>query len=668
MANKLLKPEKHKKHTPKNKLVHMAQQRQTFSRRMFMLRGAQTALGAALVARMGWLSIVENDRFFTLAENNRVSNSLIPPRRGLILDRYDKPLASNQPTYRVDVIPDRMQDKAKTIAKLVEVLQLNAEDQSKIQDSLEDAAGFQPVQIADNISYAAFSALAVHMPELPGVVPAQSYSRYYPTGASVAHLLGYVGSASQKEVLADKDPLLITPGYKLGKAGIEKVMNARLKGQAGARRTEVTATGKLIRELPMKPDIQGDTLRLTVNADLQDFAARRLGPNSGAAIVLDCLNGDILALTSMPAFDPNSFSQGISRAEWAMLSGDDHLPLNNKALLGLYPSGSTIKPAMALSLMAAGIHPEEQVVCTGSYPVGSTIFHCDKHHGAISMRGAIVHSCDIYFYAMCRRVGVERLSAVMHNLGLGMKYDLPVPNQKFGTVPDPAWLMRRYKKSWGVGDTINLSIGQGYLLVNPLQLTVMMARIASGREITPHLLLDHPHAEAPLLQGINQEHFEFVRKAMYGVVNEGGTAASSALPLPNVKMAGKTGTAQVRRISLAEHNSGVLANSSLGWKMRDHSWFTGFAPADNPRYAATCLVEHGGFGAEVAAPIVRDLLTFLYDADKARGTLAALENSWGGTLTTRMQIKRAEWLRIHDPAHAPKKIQVDENQSGGDAA
>ncbi len=628
-------------------LMTEAQQRFSFSRRAFVLRGAQTAVGGLLLARMGWLSIIESEHYQTQSEANRVNLALIPPRRGWIIDRNGKPLALNRTTFRVDVIPDRLVDKDKTVALLVSILNLTPEEHQRIIDSLADAAGFQPVQIADNLSLEAYAALSIRQSELPGVAPAQSFSRFYPTGPAVAHLLGYVGTPSAKDYEETHNPLLITPGFKVGKDGIEKEMESRLRGSPGARRTEVTARGKLVRDLANRPDVPGQNVRLTINADLQDYVARRLGDQSGACTVLDCNTGDILAMASMPAYDPNSFTGGIAKSEYAMLLADDHLPLNNKTLQGLYPSGSTIKPMMALALLASGVKPEEQVVCTGSYRLGNGIFHCDKRtgHGAISMHRAVVQSCDIYFYHMGRQLGIEKIAAMMHQMTLGQRYDLPVPSQRPGTVPDPTWLEKHHKRGWNLYDTINLSIGQGYLQVNPLQLAVMAGRLASGRMIEPHLLLDHPHGAAPPMP-IDPEHLAFIRKAMWGVVNEGGTAAASRLPVAGVEMAGKTGTAQVRRI--------IKPGESQPWKYRDHSLFVAFAPADNPRYAGACIIEHGGQGARAAAPLMRDVMTSLFDPVKAMATLTELEKGWGGTIEERMKAERARWNAAHPVDGAPK--------------
>lgn len=616
--------------------VTEAQAAFSFSRRTFVLGAAQLSLGAVLVGRMAWLSIGENERYRLLSESNRVNLSLIPPRRGWIVDRNGKPLALNRTVFRVDIVPDRLGDRERTLDTLSEILSLTAEDRQRITDEIEQAAGFQPVEVSGNLDWERYAALSIRAPDLPGVAPMQGFARYYPTGPAVGHLLGYVGAASAADYKKTNDPLMITPGFKIGKEALEKTMEPMLKGHPGARRSEVTARGKLVRELATRPDVPGDTLHLTIDAGLQDYAARRMGDNSGAVTVIDLATGGLLAMASMPAYDPNSFSQGIGRAEYAALTSDDHLPLVNKTLHALYPPGSTTKPSTALALLEAGVDPDEHVFCSGGMRVGNAIFHCDKRHGSIALEGAVVHSCDIYFYTMGIRYGADTLAAMFRRLGLGAVHELPLQSQRYGTIPDPGWIERKHQRKWAVYDTINMSIGQGYVLCNPLQLAVMAARLATGRAVEPHLT-GAPRPGKSL--GINPEHLAFVQRSMGNVVNGGGTAGAAKLPLADVQMAGKTGTAQVRRISMSERRGGVLSNSSLAWKQRDHAHFIGFAPVIEPRYAFSVIVEHGGFGAAAAAPIARDTVTWLFAPDKAMTTLAALEKTWGGDLKTRMANK-----------------------------
>ncbi|WP_157220315.1 penicillin-binding protein 2 [Flavisphingomonas formosensis] len=636
------------------RIITDSAQAYSFSRRAMLLGGIQAGVATLLGARMAWLSVAENAKYRTLAESNRVQLVLIPPRRGWIIDRYGKPIAINRTDFRVDLIPDQLHDADRVIAALKSILALPDDEIDRIREDLAKAAGYQPVQVADDLDYEHYAAISVRLPELPGVAPAQGYSRYYPTGASVGHLVGYVGAPSAKDYERTRDPVLITPGYKVGKEGLEKTMEDRLKGQPGAKRTEVTARGKLVRELTTRPEVVGKTLRLTVDAGLQDYAARRLGTDSGSAIVLDCLTGDILAMASMPAYDPNSFSDGISHMEWEMLSTNDHHPLINKTLQGLYPPGSTVKPMNALALLSAGVTPEDTVQCSGSYRVGNGIFHCwsRRGHGSVNMRKAIYQSCDIYFYHMSRQVGIAPIANMMRELGLGAEYPLPVASQRYGTVPDAEWKKRKYKTDWSIYDTINASIGQGYVLANPLQLAVMAARIASGRKVVPRLLLDHPHEEAPLL-GIPQDHLLTVHGAMSDVVNSGlGTGGRAKMNVPGVLLAGKTGTAQVRRITMAERKRGVLGDAALPFRLRDHSLFVCFAPVDNPRYACSVVLEHSGH-ISIGAPIAKDILTYLYDKDQALKSLAKLEEGWGGDVNARMTRQYAEWKAAKAAPAAP---------------
>ncbi len=643
-----------------SRIVTEGQQAFSFSRRSFFLTSAQLGIGAVLAARMGWLSIAQHEKYTLKSESNRVNLTLIPPRRGWIVDRNGLPLALNRTAFRVDIIPDRLTDKDKTISELQKILQLPPEEVIRIEEELGKAAGFQPVVVAENIDWDHFAAVSVRAPSMPGVAPAQSFTRYYPEGAGVGHLLGYVGAATAEEYEASKDPILVTPGFKVGKSGLEKALDSFMRGKPGAKRTEVTAHGKLVRDLASKSDVAGLTVKLSVDAGLQAYAARRMGNESGSVVVMDCVTGDVLAMVSMPCFDPNSFSQGIGRLEWQMLREDDHIPMSNKTLQGLYPPGSTFKPLTTLALLEAGIDPAATVNCTGSYRIGGTIFHCASRrgHGPISMHRALVQSCDIYYYHFGRMAGILPIASMAKRLSIGQKYKLPYGSQSYGTVPSPAWMEKKYKKAWSVADTVNTSIGQGYVLANPLQLATMVARIASGRQVVPRMYGAKKHQPAPPL-GINPEHLAFVREAMSGVVNGGGTAAKARMTVKGVRMAGKTGTAQVRRITMAERRRGVRSNASLPWKFRDHALFIGFAPDDNPRYAAACIIEHGGWGAGAAAPVVRDSLTYLFDPEQAMATLHGLEAGWGGDILTRTKKKRDAWMAEHDPATMAARAEAE---------
>ncbi|MBT2185645.1 penicillin-binding protein 2 [Sphingobium nicotianae] len=638
------------------KTVTEASQSFTFGRRAFFLGGAQLAVGGLLATRMGWIAIAENEKYELLSESNRVNLTITPPRRGWIVDRKGLPLASNRTNFRVDIIPDRLQDRDRVIAELSKLLKLDPNDVDRINEDLDKAAGFQPVQVADDLSYEEYAALSVRLSEFPGVAPAQGFSRFYPAGPSVGHLIGYVGAASAEDYQKTKDPLLITPGYKTGKQGLERSLDKLLTGKPGARRVEVTAHGRIVRDLATRPDTPGRSVKLTIDAGLQEFAGRRLGEQSGSIVVMDCLTGDILTSTSMPSFDPNSFSDGISHLEWQMLSENDHVPLRNKTLAGLYPPGSTVKPMVALSFLEAGLDPDESTICTGGLRVGNRVFHCHSRrgHGTVNMHRAIEQSCDIYFYYFAQKIGMDVIAAMARRLGLGQKFDLPFPNQSYGTVPDPAWKLKKYKEEWQPYDTVNATIGQGFMLVNPTQMCVMAARLATGLDLNPHFLADGKRHEGTPL-GIPLEHLTVIRNAMKDVVNGGGTGRAARVDIPNVLLAGKTGTAQVRNISSAERAGGVRGNAGLPFKLRDHALFQGFAPYDNPRYAISCILEHGGHinRMQDSPGIVGDCITFLYDPAKAMEKLAGYEKVWGGTPQERLEKQLNEFRIAKGLAAAP---------------
>lgn len=602
----------------------------SFDRRTVVLGALQGGIGLALATRMGYIALFENERYKMLAESNRVNLSLIPPRRGWILDRHGEPLASNRADFRVDLIPERVVDTDKTIAELGKLLGLDEAEMQDIEDKMDKARGFATVEVSSRVDADRYAAVSVRLPDLPGVIPQRGFSRFYPTGPAVAHLIGYVGPASAEEYAKDKNPLLITPGYKVGKDGLEKHFETTLRGVPGARRTEVTASGKVVRDLDMREDVPGNPIKLTIDGGLQDYAARRIGLESAAVVVIDCNDGAILANCSMPAFDPNAFVGGIGRLQWKMLNEDDHIPLLNKAMRGLYPPGSTMKPMATLALQLVGVDPKERVSCPGGYRLGSRFFRCDAVHGSVDMRQAIEHSCNTYFWSMSHRVGYDAIAPIAKLLGLGQEFDLPGTAQRYGTIPDAAWKMRRYKQEWSAADSLNASIGQGYVSVSPLQLAVMTARIASGKNLVPSLMYGQPKPPGPALP-FTPEQLQVAHDGMFAVVNGSGTGAGSKIDIGGVKMAGKTGTAQVRAL---------VARGHVGdWKSRDHSLFIAYAPTDKPRYAMAVVVEHGIWGARAAAPIAKDVITYLYDPARAWATLLELEKGWGGTPQQRMEAK-----------------------------
>lgn len=615
---------------------------QSLHRRSFVVGAIQGGVGLLLAARMGYIAVAENEKYEMESESNRVNLSLIVPQRGWILDRNGSPLVSNRADYRVDIDPQRLgseEQTTKTIDTLSEMLAFTEVEKAELSDRIANAASFQPVPVVNGLEFDIYAALSVRLPEMPGVIPQQGYSRYYPTGPSVGHLVGYVAVPSREEYEADRIPLLVTPGFKMGKDGLEKQFEQELRGEPGARRVEVTAAGRIVRNLDTRHAETGKAVQLTIDSPLQDFASRRIGLESGSVVVMDCLTGDLLCMTSMPSFDPNSFSNGIGRIEYQMLSEHERIPLRNKVLSGLYPPASTVKPMVSMSFLKAGLDPEATVQCNGGLRIaGDRVFRCwnRRGHGRVNMAKAIYQSCDVYFYHFAQQVGMDAIADMARRCGMGATFDLPVLSQFYGTVPDPMWKQEKYGESWRAFDTVNATIGQGYMLANPLQLAVMGARLATGKQVMPQLLLDKGNRNYADM-GFAPDHIAHIRQSMADVVSGIGTARRAALPIPGVRIAGKTGTAQVVGLDKSNGRTGP-------WKYRDHGLFMFFAPFDNPRYAGAVVIEHGG-GSGSAYPIARDVATYLFDPGKALSRLHALENSWGGTAEQRLNRTYARYAR-----------------------
>ena len=635
--------------------------RMAFSRRALLLGAGMAGTGALLAGRMAWLAVFEGETYQLRAQANRIQDRLIPPRRGWIVDRQGKPIAMNRPDYRLELRPAEVEDIDTTLVAIRAVLDIDLAEDARIRDDLRTQPSFMPVVVRGNLSWREFSACNVRLATLPGVTPVQSFSRFYPEADHFAHLVGYVGAPTPEQYREQKNPLLIYPGFRIGKDGIERFADKQLRGTAGSSRVEMTARGELVRELGTNADTPGETLRLTIDRDLQDYAARRLGDNSASVIVMDCITGDVLCMVSMPAYDPNIFSRRVPARLWNALQKDDHTPLLNKSAMGLYPPGSTFKMVTTLAALEAGVDPGDTVGCSGAYRLGNNTWHCHarRGHGGVNMHRALPLSCDTYFYVMGRKVGIDAIATMARRLGLGQEYPLPLPGQAKGIVPDKAWKQRRYGKDWREGETLNGAIGQGYIVTSPLQLAVMTARLASGREVMPRLIADGPAPQFPSL-GIPDAHLALVRQGMVDVVNAGyGTARAARSPIGDVLFAGKTGTAQVRRISAAERKRGVIRNEALPWKQRDHALFVAFAPADAPRYACSVIIEHGIAGGRYAAPIARDVLSFLFEPKRALAVLPPIEAEAARLRALRQQNEAAASIASETRQMMPSWLKLD---------
>ncbi|MEM6832571.1 MAG: penicillin-binding protein 2 [Pseudomonadota bacterium] len=581
-----------------------------FRRRAFLLVGLQVAAFGALGGRLYQLSVLEGEQYRLLADDNRLSLRFLAPLRGRILDHQGREMASNKRDFSVVLVPEQVESVAKTLEQLAQVIPLSDADMQKVLTRARRQRSFLPIKVKDNLSWDEFARFNAAAPYLPGVSPTAGTSRIYPHRTDAAHVLGYVGAVSEKDMT--DDPVLSLPNFKIGKEGIERAFEGRLRGSAGTQRVEVNARGRVVREVAREEPLTGSDLVLTLDQRLQSFSAKRMGEESAGIVVMDVNTGDIRALVSTPAFDPNYFVDGISYTNWSALLADPRKPLINKALSGQYPPGSTFKMIVALAALEAGqITPETRHFCGGRFQLGDQRFHCWKRggHGWRDLKGAIAQSCDVYFYELAKELGQEPIAQMAQRFGLGETFDVPIPGEKAGLVPTPEWKRAARGIPWVGGDTINMSIGQGALLSTPLQLATMTARLANGGLPVKPKLLQEDRAEERLEPIVKPEYLAIVKDSMLEVVNgKRGTARASKLPEEFGQMAGKTGTAQVRRISEQERESGVLENDVLAWKQRDHALFVGYAPADKPRYAVAVLIQHGGSGSTAAAPVARDIL------------------------------------------------------------
>ena len=588
------------------------------SRRTLLVGGIQAGLVGVLGARMHYLQVQESDQFRFLAEENRIKISLIPPARGQVFDRTGRPLAQNVQSYRVTITREDAGDIDETIARLGQLIQLDPELVAEARVELKKRRGDTQVTIAEKVTWEELARVAANAPALPGIEPQVALSRHYPLGADFTHVIGYVGPVSDYDLsrIENPDPLLNLPRFQIGKTGLEAREEEELRGKAGTMRLEVNASGREVRELGRQEGKPGADIQLTIDHMLQNYVQARLGSESAAAVVIDCESGDLLAIGSSPAFDPNLFVNGISVNDYNGLIEDDHRPLVSKSVQGTYPPGSTFKMVTALAALEAGIVDSEDTYrCKGHLEVYSQKFGCWKRsgHGNVDLVRSLRESCDVYFYELALETGIERISEMARRLGIGERHDIPMSAVAEGLAPTKEWKNRVKGEDWVIGDSVNASIGQGFVLASPLQLAVMTARLATGRAVTPRLIktidgVEQPSgAGAPM--GLNENHLRQIRKGMYEVVNHGsGTARGSRITSPDHQMAGKTGTSQVisRRVKCDE----------VPWRQRDHALFVNYAPYDNPRIAVSIVVEHGCGGSSTAAPIARDItLQALYGED-----------------------------------------------------
>lgn len=591
-----------------------------FARRAAILAGGKALLISALAGRLYYLQVVEADRYATLADENRINLRLLAPPRGRIVDRFGRPIAENQQNYRLQLVPEDVKgsDIEEVIGSVRQIIELSDKDKRRIIREVRRNRAFVPITLRENLDWSEVARLEINAPDLPGVMIDVGRSRNYLYGPEISHVLGYVAPVAEDD--EDNDPLLKLPGFRIGRAGVEKVHDLSLRGTGGSSQVEVNAYGRMIRELSRREGQPGAEVMLTIDVGLQEYIAKRLGDESASVVVMDVRNGDILSMVSNPSFDSNDFNRGLSNDLWKSLVDNERAPLINKSIAGMYSPGSTFKMIVLLAALEKGvINADHKIHCNGEYHLGNAKFHCWKRHGhgSVDAKDAIAQSCDVYFYEIAKRTGIDRIAATARKFGFDAPTGVDLPGERGGLMPTRDWKRMKRDEPWHQGETVISGIGQGFILATPLQLALMTSRIANGGlAVVPHLTRAVGGNPIPVVTpdgqnslNIPPRHMDLVKLGMDAVMNgERGTARKSATNIDGFDMAGKTGTVQVRRITKAEREAGVRKNKDLPWKFRDHALFVGYAPVDNPRYAVSVVVEHGGGGSSVAAPIARDVL------------------------------------------------------------
>jgi len=625
------------------------------SRRMFVLSIAKAAVFFALIGRLFYLQISENIKYKSLSDKNRLREWKVPPQRGVIKDYFDKPMATNKQVFQLHMVPEDVPNLTELLFKLSKLINFNEKEKIALLKKIKRRKPWEPVIISDDLTWSEFSKLNLFLNETQGLKPVVALARKYLPDGSSAHIVGYVSEVSKKDLERSKFLRDVhVPGLRTGKNGLEKSLNESIIGKPGFQRFEVNAYGKRIKELKFIQGSAGKNFKTTIDLEVQQFANEVIKGKSGSICVMDIYTGDIIAMVSSPTFDPNKFVLGISSKEWKELLDNSKKPLLNKSISGLYPPGSTIKPIVALSALENDvISPKLIVQCKGKTELHGQTYHCwkDKGHGFMNLRSSIKQSCDIYFYEVARRLGVDRLSITAKKFGLGEKVFNNFIEEKKGLVPSTKWKSKNIGRGWVLGETLIAGIGQGYYQTSPIQICLMTAQLANGGyKIKPRIIHNSEHLE-PIVEswrkefslrreninengentnesffnksGLiklyrNQENIKFVQESMYAATNEPmGTSYRSRLTDAKYVYAGKTGTSQIRRIT-EEQRKLKIKNKDLPYEQRDHALFTAFAPYKNPRYAFSVVIEHGGAGSSGAAPLAKQVIKKVLERHEER--------------------------------------------------
>lgn len=588
-----------------------------FTRRALVLGLVQAAGFAALGTRLYQLQVMDGGRYAPMAEDNRIDIKVLPPVRGRILDRAGTILAGNDESFSASVRMVRETDLPRMLDLIQRIVPISETDRQALLVKAQKQATGQTLVVAGDLTFEQVAAINLLAPQLPGVETETTSSRRYDHGEITGHITGYLGRVERHAL--DDDPLLRLAASKVGKAGIERGLELALRGKGGARKVEVDARGRIVRNLDETEPVNGNDVVLSIDLKLQSkVMARLLQERRAALVVIDVATGEVMAMGSTPGYDPASLSGRLDESSWKVLATGEDQPLLNRAIGGLYPPGSTFKMVTALAALQAGVvSPKDQCTCHGQFELAGQTYRCWRRqgHGAVDLHRALRESCDVYFYDIANRMGILALAKMARTLGLGQIYDCGLPQQKRGVIPDPDWKRTRYRAGWLGGETVLTGIGQGFVSSTPLQLAVMTARLATGRAVVPALQRLKPGIPAPEFASLEipEAMLRVVRDGMVAVVNEdGGTGSNAQLPGGGPLIAGKTGTSQVHSTSVGagEQDDGV-------WEHRDHALFVGYFPAAAPRYALAAVIEHGGGGGAAAAPLVKDVIEFLLDDDPA---------------------------------------------------
>ena len=616
------------------------------SRRMFVLTAAKTIVFCGIFGRLVSLQINEATKYKTLSDKNRFREWKLAPQRGIIRDYFDKEIASNEKVYQLHITPENSPNLETLFFRLKTILNLSDKRVFYLKRKISKQKPWEPIIVSDNLTWSEFSRINLFLHELPGVEPIVSVARQYPD-QSTAHLVGYVSQVSEKDLQRKQYLKDMSVGIAVGKTGLENKLDEDIIGKVGFQRYEVNAYGKRIKQIQVDPGESGKNYRTTLDLEVQKFTAEVLEDKAASVCVMDIYNGDIVTMVSSPSYDPNSFVHGIDKKYWNELISNEKKPLNNKAIAGLYPPGSTIKIIVALSALENGIwNPKKYIDCSGVTELYGEKFHCwkKKGHGPMNLRSAIQRSCDVYFYEVARLLGVDRLSETAKKFGLGKKVLNGFIEERAGVVPSTAWKRKFIGKNWYLGETLHSGIGQGYFQSTPLQLCLMTAQIANGGfEIKPRVLTnekknnlreyikyknENPNEPLPtdmLVSNFdlkplfrNQENINFVKDAMFAATNEaGGTSFRSRYNDQKFMFAGKTGSSQIKRFTELQREL-EIKQKDIDYKDRDHALFVAFAPYSDPKYAISVVVEHGGTGSGSAAPIAKKVIKKVLERDQFR--------------------------------------------------